>query len=185
VRIAARFFRFKTDSQLKVDVRDGRMFLRRTRNKYDMIVLDAYYADGVPFHLTTKEFMRLVWDRLTPGGILMVNVIGGMEGRRSELMRSQYRTILEAFDNCLYIPVLEEDEKELNPFMRRNIMLISVKGRAPSLDDVRAKVKSSNSPKKRILETIMAAVPSVPPKVTNVPVLTDDYAPVDNLLHVD
>jgi len=60
-----------------------------------------------------------------------------------------------------------------------------VKGRAPSLDDVRAKVKSSNSPKKRILETIMAAVPSVPPKVTNVPVLTDDYAPVDNLLHVD
>jgi len=185
VRIAARFFRFKTDSQLKVDVRDGRMFLRRTRNKYDMIVLDAYYADGVPFHLTTKEFMRLVWDRLTPGGILMANVIGSMEGRRSELMRSQYRTILEAFGNCLYIPVLEEDEKELNPFMRRNIMLISVKGRALSLDDVRAKVKSSNSPKKRILETIMAAVPSVPPKATNVPVLTDDYAPVDNLLHID
>ena len=32
-----------------------------------MIVIDAFYADSIPFHLATLEFMELVRDRLDPG----------------------------------------------------------------------------------------------------------------------
>jgi len=186
-KIARRFFGFRTDDQLKVTVRDGRMFLRRTSDKYDMIVLDAYYADGVPFHLTTREFMRLAKEHLTPGGVLIVNTIGSIEGPRSDLVRSEYRTMRAAFGHCLYMPVPEpEDNGGMKAFMRRNIMLVCVNGQPPSWSDLRAKLKGAPRRYAAGLKLIIdAAEKSTPPKISDVPLLTDDYAPVDNLLRID
>ena len=56
-------------------------------------MLDAYYSDALPFHLTTQEFLELVRDRLAPGGIVVANVIGAVEGENSKLFaRSTART---------------------------------------------------------------------------------------------
>ena len=48
-----------------VDVEDGRRFLRSDDGSWDVIVIDAYYADAIPFHLATVEFVELV-DRGSP-----------------------------------------------------------------------------------------------------------------------
>ena len=53
---------------------DARPFLRRTDKRYDLIVVDAYQQPYVPFYLATREFFRLARERLTPGGILALNV---------------------------------------------------------------------------------------------------------------
>ena len=37
---------------------DGLTFLQKTPHRDDMILLDAYYADAIPSHLTTREFLR-------------------------------------------------------------------------------------------------------------------------------
>ena len=39
---------------------DGRVFLNRSKDVYDLILVDAYHGGYVPFHLLTKEFYTLV-----------------------------------------------------------------------------------------------------------------------------
>lgn len=58
---------------------DGRAFLRRSERRWDAIFVDAYRQPYVPFHLATREFFTLVRDRLTPGGVVLLNV-GHPEG---------------------------------------------------------------------------------------------------------
>jgi hypothetical protein len=53
--------------------------LRRSREFYDLILLDAYvrhrYGSQIPQHLATREFFELTRDRLTTNGVLAYNVI--------------------------------------------------------------------------------------------------------------
>ena len=49
---------------------DGRVYLNRNKDLYDLILFDAYRELGVPFHLLTREFYTLVKKRLAPGGVM-------------------------------------------------------------------------------------------------------------------
>lgn len=70
VDVAYGFFRFPRDPRLTVDVEDGRRFLERDGRRWDVIGIDAYFAGSIPFHLTTREFLELVRERLEPGGAI-------------------------------------------------------------------------------------------------------------------
>ena len=69
-----RFFGMGELGNLTVHDADAREFLRRTDERYDVIVVDAYRPPYVPFYLATKEFFALVRERLTPGGLVALNV---------------------------------------------------------------------------------------------------------------
>ncbi|HEU4942464.1 MAG TPA: fused MFS/spermidine synthase [Gaiellaceae bacterium] len=69
-----RYFEMGRIGTLSVHDGDARAYLRRTDERYDVIIVDAYRPPYVPFYLATKEFFRLVRDRLTPGGIVALNV---------------------------------------------------------------------------------------------------------------
>ncbi|MGL6279159.1 MAG: spermidine synthase, partial [Gaiella sp.] len=59
VDAAYRWFALPRDPRLRVEVGDGRRFLRETADeRWDVIMVDAFFADGVPFHLTTLEFVE-------------------------------------------------------------------------------------------------------------------------------
>ncbi|RQG99066.1 spermidine synthase [Natrarchaeobius oligotrophus] len=83
--------------EVTVHTTDGRQFLRDTDETYDVIVLDAYKRDQVPFHLTTVEFMELVSERLSDDGVLHANVISSPSGPGSEFYRAQYETMDAVF----------------------------------------------------------------------------------------
>jgi spermidine synthase len=53
---------------------DGRVYLNRHKELYDLILLDAFRELGIPFHLLTKEFDALVKEHLTAGGAMAWNV---------------------------------------------------------------------------------------------------------------
>ena len=55
---------------------DGRVYLNRNKDLYDLVLLDAYRELGVPFHLLTREFYELVKARLAPGGAVASNLSG-------------------------------------------------------------------------------------------------------------
>jgi hypothetical protein len=63
-------------------VADGRSFLRSTSKRYDLIVVDAYREEYVPFYLATQEFFSLVRDHLRPGGAVALNVAQVPEDHR-------------------------------------------------------------------------------------------------------
>lgn len=74
VKVCREWFELKGAPGLRIIVMDGRMYLKRSRKAYDVILLDAYAADRIPFHLTTLEFVRLVRSRLKPGGVVASNL---------------------------------------------------------------------------------------------------------------
>ena len=71
--------------------RGRRPFLRRTDNRYDLIIVDAYHQPYVPFYLATREFFRLVRERLASGGIVALNVAAVPDDER--LVRAIGRTL--------------------------------------------------------------------------------------------
>ena len=73
-RAGRRYFGLEDNPRLTVHDADARPFLRRTDERYDLIVVDAYHQPYVPFYLATREFFRLARERLEPGGILALNV---------------------------------------------------------------------------------------------------------------
>ena len=59
---------------MRAVVADGRSFLMRDNDRWDIILIDAYRGPFVPFHLLTKEFYTLVKSRLAPGGVVVQNI---------------------------------------------------------------------------------------------------------------
>jgi spermidine synthase len=74
VAVAKKYFYFNENEKMKVHVADGRLFIKRTRKKYDLISLDAYQNDYIPFHLTTVEFLKEVRSRLREDGVVVANI---------------------------------------------------------------------------------------------------------------
>lgn len=74
VKVAQQYFQFKPTPSMKVYAIDGRLFLKQVDKKYDLIILDAYASDSIPFHLTTVEFFNLVKERLAPDGVIAANL---------------------------------------------------------------------------------------------------------------
>ena len=56
VDLAKKYFKFKETARLRTVVSDGRAFLIKDSDKWDVILIDAYRGPFVPFHLLTKEF---------------------------------------------------------------------------------------------------------------------------------
>ena len=69
-----RFLGLGDNPRLRVFDVDARPFLRRTDDRYDLILVDAYRPPYVPFYLATREFFRLTRERLRPGGLIAMNV---------------------------------------------------------------------------------------------------------------
>lgn len=53
---------------------DARLMLMRERDRYGLIVLDAFSAETIPAHLLTREALRLYLDHLAPGGLIVLHL---------------------------------------------------------------------------------------------------------------
>jgi spermidine synthase len=74
VDVARRFFGFSPDERTHVFIEDGAAFVRREGPVYDLVLLDAYGAGGVPAALATDAFFAAVARRLAPGGVVVANL---------------------------------------------------------------------------------------------------------------
>jgi spermidine synthase len=74
VELAQRHFGVRQDARLRIVTRDGRVFMSRGTNRYDIILVDAYQGTLVPFHLVTREFYAILKRRLAPGGAVAQNI---------------------------------------------------------------------------------------------------------------
>ncbi len=136
VEAAYRWFELPRDPRLAVDVDDGRRWLTRHEKRWDVIVIDAFYADAIPFHLATREFLQLVRQRLAPDGVVVVNVIGSVTGSESKLLRSLTKTYGSSFSTVLLYPVYD-GAGDRNPTYTRNVILVATDAAAPSTSFLR------------------------------------------------
>jgi hypothetical protein len=81
----------------RMTVADGRAFLQDASRRWDLIFLDVCTSDRLAWHLFTLEAMRVLHDRLTLDGILVIQFIGD-DGRWSA---SLARTVDAVFGRSL------------------------------------------------------------------------------------
>jgi len=84
-------------NEVNVLVGDGRNVLKHRSLTYDLIVNDAFHGvRNIPFHLVTKEFTKIVKEKLSSHGIYAVNVMG--HPTKSNLVNTIVKTIMEEFE---------------------------------------------------------------------------------------
>jgi spermidine synthase len=72
--LAKKYFNLTEDNRQKVHIGDGRAYIEKAKDKYDIIMLDAFSATSIPYMLATQEFLKSVKTHLTSGGIVCANL---------------------------------------------------------------------------------------------------------------
>ncbi len=182
VAIATHYFQVPEDSRLHLFVQDGRRFVKETNSKYDLIFLDAYNSDTIPFHLTTREFYRELEAHLAPGGVVVSNIIGSLRGPSSQFFRAMYKTLAETFPTVYVVPTYGGGQ--IMPADEINIILIATQDRT-RLNRAEFMARAGRVGGKLVPSSDLFEYAShlleVPIEVSDVPVLTDNFAPVDTL----
>jgi spermidine synthase len=179
-QVARNYFHFKDSEDQKVRVEDGRVALRRSTAKQDLIILDAYvagrYGSAIPQHLATKEFFELVRDHLGTNGIMAYNIIGSMSGWHADIVGAMYKTMKTVFPQVYVFRA------------NTSLNLVLIATRTPVRTDLatlrmRADFLQKNGTMtlpdfRNRLDSFQFQEPS---STARSPILTDDFAPVEGL----
>jgi spermidine synthase len=115
--------------RLHVYDEDARPYLRQSDAHYDAISVDAYRQPYIPFYLTTREFFTTVRDRLTPGGVVIINV--GHPKGQEKLEKVLSATLAAVFPYVLRDPI--EPTNTLLVASRRPLSAERMRRAAPTL----------------------------------------------------
>ena len=107
-QLARQYMGLDSIPHLNVVVADGRQYLETTDRRYDLIVVDAYRQEYIPFYLATQEFFSLLHRHLDSGGAIALNVERG-PGDNS-LVRSIGGTVATEFSQVWTWPALRFNE---------------------------------------------------------------------------
>jgi spermidine synthase len=163
---------FKPTANTPVTLMDGRMFVKRNREQWDWIILDAFRGGFVPPHLKTVEFYRECAERLSERGVFITNLHA-----TTELYYSDIKTIQAVFPQVVLFET----------FRRGNVIACAVKYRQPVMTDSKnwAPLESLQRPVyagRLDLAAIRGErVPIPQARLRKARVLSDDFAPVEFL----
>ncbi|SEH16215.1 Spermine/spermidine synthase [Natronorubrum sediminis] len=166
------YFGLEHGENMTSHAEDGRQFLQDTDQTYDVIVLDAYKQDQVPFHLTTEEFMELVSDRLADDGVLHANVIAAPSGSAAEFYHAQQETMDAVFPDTYAFRTSDSSSIQ-------NIQVVATNDETGlSADDLRER----NDEREIGVDLADAIDNKLGDHDADAPVLRDDRGEVDTLL---
>jgi len=95
ITAAKKYFGVRETSRNRLIESDGRVYLNRHPETYDLILVDAFRGGYVPFHLLTQEFYTLLKQRLEPSGVAVFNIHTGTKLYDSTLatLKSVFPTV--------------------------------------------------------------------------------------------
>ncbi len=180
---ARTYFGVEIGDRFRVTARDGRLHLRLSSTPHDIILIDAYLIDTIPFHLATREFFALARSRLAPGGVLAMNIIGALDGPDSRLFRAIYKTMSQVF-RTVYVFAVDFGPLG-SPDSLRNIIVVATDEPALSIGEVERRARALVDGHTVTVDRFLRAAGDlyqVPIRTGDVPALSDDFAPVDALI---
>jgi spermidine synthase len=164
IPVAVRYFDFYPD-KVHVFLGDGRCHLNQCTNRYDVVILDAFLGDSMPWHLMTREAFSAMRRALRPGGTLLVNSFGGLDAKGDFLAASLAKT-LQAVFRQVRVHSCGSGEMFFVAADRADLVM----ARPPDLSSVHPSLRDS-------VERTCAGLVQTQPGHGRV--LTDDYNPVD------
>ena len=127
VPIAHAYFGITFDDRQRIAIQDARAFLSAGASQlYDIIVMDAFRdsTDDLD-HLATRQFYQACKRRLTPGGVLCVNIL-----KSDRLFFEKIKTVMSSFH---YVLISEH---------KRSLVLFGNDRRQPTHDQIVATAAS-------------------------------------------
>jgi len=155
---------------LEIEVGDARTSLRRQpAGEFDLVIGDAFGHLAVPWHLTTVEFVTDIQRVLRPGGAYALNVIDYPPLR---LIRAEVATVRAVFEEVALVSITSALAGEQGA----NFVILASDEPLP-VEALRERLATlSGLPATAITGAELDAF------VGDARVLTDDFAPVDQLL---
>ncbi|HTS39626.1 MAG TPA: fused MFS/spermidine synthase [Xanthobacteraceae bacterium] len=161
---AKKYFGLRDSARIHYLSGDGRVMLRRSKEQYDLILVDAFRGGYVPFHLLTREFYALLKERLAPGGAAVFNVHSG-----TKLYLSTLRTLSAVFASVHIYPSGEGET-----------ITVATPEPAPSADTLASRAAALQQRYNfRFPMPALLARRAALPAIDKADVLTDDFAPAD------
>ena len=167
IRVAREYFGFRGKSVTA----DGRRYLQRDLQNYDLIFLDAYLGSSPPWQLFTREAFALYRDRLNPDGALIINFIGShLDAGQLPALEAVVSTAREAFSFVEAYP----DPWEPEDYPTRNIYIAAA-------DHARLQAQQQGDPwNATTLSEALAR--SCPLQLGRGVILKDDSAPLEPMV---
>ena len=160
----------ETGEDLEVVVGDARVSLAgEPPDAYDIVVGDAFAGPAVPWHLTTREFLAQIQRVLRPGGIYIANVI---DYPPLALARAELATMGDVFEHIAFLG----PRSRIDGTSGGNLILMASDAPFPVEDILAANEASEGS------DDLVSDPATLEAWIDGAPVLTDDYAPTDQLL---
>jgi len=127
----------------------------------------------------TFEFMKELKSHLTSNGVVIFNVITSLSGETSALFKAEYKTVKSTFPNVYVFPVSTENQNIV-----QNVEIVATNSdtfysKSTLLNRVE-RYDSLGPPK---FSEYVATYWEVGVDTADSYILTDDYAPVENLLN--
>lgn len=160
---------FRPDERMDVVLGDARLTIAgQPDDAFDLVVGDAFGGLSVPWHLTTAEFLAEVDRVLRPDGRYVMNLID-QQGLR--FVRAEAATLRTRFEHVAVLGWAAVLASSTGP---ANVVLVaSHDDFAPS--DLAEAIQSLGA-------AVIAGDPALDTFVAGASVLTDDFAPVDQLI---
>ncbi len=163
---------FEPGSDIEVVVGDARLSAGQLdQDGYDLVIGDAFGGVAVPWHLATREFTATLHGALHDEGVYVMNVLD--YGPR-EFLRAEVATVADVFEHVAVIG--RADSFDLNRSdVGGNYVVIASEAPLPI-----EQIEVANRDRRR--DDVLLHGPGLERFVGDAMVLTDDHAPVDQLL---
>ena len=168
VELAKKYFGVRSEERFKIAVADGRSFMLKSKDTWNVVMIDAYRGPFVPFHLLTEEFYKVVKSKLKPGGVVVQNI-----EPTTMMFDSAIATIQRVFPNVEFYDA------------GGNVVAVAYDGPRQTHSALSARAGAVQKeyrllyPLNEILKERRIVNRTVPGKI-----LTDDFAPVESLLAI-
>ncbi len=168
VQLATDSLGLKTSTDLQVRVGDARLGIREADDdSFDLVIGDAFGGVAVPWHLATREFVEEVDRVLRPDGVYAINLI---DHPPLGFAKAEAATLSTAFD---HVAVLAPPGS-LSGTTGGNMILIA-SHQPIDVSEILSHNRSRGDDDGILLVARGSAF------IEGAPVLTDDFAPVDQL----
>jgi len=170
--LARQYFNLADDPRLHNYTQDGRYFLKRTDQKYDVMVSDVYYSFfSIPVQFTTKEFFDLAKSKLETDGVFVGNFAGDLRQVSPSFILSEMKTFKEVFPNSYFFAVVDPHIQQ-----GQNIIFLGING-PQNIDFTGDLVLNNKNP-------ILRSLPKKNIDISNFDFnrhkeITDNFAPVE------
>jgi spermidine synthase len=142
---------------------------RQPPASFDVIVTDAFHDIAIPYHLVTLEYARLAKSKLKPGGLFTTNVVDVFPDPR--MVKSLVNTLRQAFAEVdVWLDRIPEQPQRMT-------YVISASEQAIGRD-----VLESRDGLRRAWLRINEPLENTGTALSDLPVFSDDFVPVERLL---